>query len=38
MEELIPYEAGLLLSVGLLLVPLSKFLFVSSSNNQLTVY
>ena len=30
MEISIPYEAGLLLSVGLLPVPLSKFLYVSS--------
>ena len=30
MEELIPYEAGSLLSAGSLLVPPSRFLFVSS--------
>ena len=37
MEGLIPYEAGSLLSAGSLPVPLSKFLFVSSSIVQLTV-
>jgi hypothetical protein len=37
MEGSIPYEAGSLLSAGSSPVPLSKFLFVSSSITQLTV-